>query len=261
VKPIGDSQCELGIRSALVDTCVFRIAEFARSVLKEERVESRGITSYVKILGHRRTGPYDENKEAAIRALPTIARLSREGRLRLFRSSEIEGEDFSGRLLGGTTVDLFAEAQFSWAHDPIQRWRFQQCAEFHTKALRTRFCEWLLSLTPEEVGRLKSMPKLSDFEIKGLESVHRFREICRHLPEKHYVDALHLWTAEMNGMDFFLTTDAKFIRAIKHSSAKLTILSEPISPTDVLNRLGIASLDPLPISDHDFHYLFGDAKR
>jgi hypothetical protein len=74
------------------------------------------------------------------------------------------------------------------------------------------------------------------------------------LPENHYRDALHLWTAEVNGLDYFLTADKTFINVMTKTS-RVPLPTRPISPSDLLAELGVTQIDPLPIVDDRLHPL------
>jgi hypothetical protein len=75
-----------------------------------------------------------------------------------------------------------------------------------------------------------------------------FKEICRDLSEKHYPDAFHLWTADMNELDYFLSADKKFVSVMTLTKGT-QLISRPIAPRDLLECFGITELDPLPIAD------------
>ncbi|HZK14733.1 MAG TPA: hypothetical protein VFC55_09440, partial [Desulfobaccales bacterium] len=87
-----------------------------------------------------------------------------------------------------------------------------------------------------------------------IKSLNRFKELCCALDEKHYPDAFHLWTAEVNGLDFFLTADRKFINVMSKTS-RSQLKTKPIAPVDFLDYLGIKEKELMPIPDYDFHYL------
>jgi len=243
---LAKSQYEIVMSSALVDTSVWRLAEFARPVRIREQVSIFGREQTIEILNMRRIGPYESWKELQIEALPTIARLTREGILNLFDYNEIELETMKGTILGGAVVYLLENVPIFYAKSPVERSRFQQTDmdAFANKETFIRFCKVLLSVNLSQRENKSDVRKL----IPNLESIERFKEICRDLSETHYPDAYHLWAAETNKMEYFLTTDKKFIQAMTRTK-RTRLNSQPIAPRDLLNQLGIAELDPLPIAD------------
>jgi predicted nucleic acid-binding protein len=69
---------------------------------------------------------------------------------------------------------------------------------------------------------MKSNPLgLSTFEEKCLRRAHVFKAICQGIDRAHYPDALHLWTAEENNLDVFLTTDRRFRNVIDRQNIEL----------------------------------------
>jgi hypothetical protein len=86
------------------------------------------------------------------------------------------------------------------------------------------------------------------------DNLDRFRELCSGLTRQHYPDADHLWTAEANNLDYFLTADRAFINVMT-LTRRLALRSKLISPRDLLAELGGTQLDRLPITDDKFHPL------
>lgn len=182
-----------------------------------------------------------------IESLPTIARLAREGIVALFTYSELEFEfDRAARFPANVFGDVFGDAPIARIQAPIDRSPFfqEEMSIYVQKASQTRFCQWLLSL--------KTLPKESVLiervgaeQAGNFQKLDRYREICRCLHEPHFIDAFHLWTGEVNGIDHFLTTDGTFIRALANNR-KLDLSCKPIFPADLLDRLNIKERDPLP---------------
>lgn len=188
-----------------------------------------------------------------------MARLAREGKLKPYTYVELRFEAFhasaplcrvKGDLLDGLVIEHLPAA--------VERSKFQQ-SDISIHAQRERFNEFYEFLLSLPDGLLESAPNLwarfSDFEQPNLRNLARFREISRHLPAKHYADAYHLWTAEVNGLGYFLTMDKRFINYMtKTVHCKLPCV--PITPRDLIARMGITELDPLSINDSEFHNIF-----
>jgi hypothetical protein len=234
--------------SALIDTSVWRLAEFARPVKVRQTVTMLGREQTLPTLAMKRIGPYEPWKERQIESLPTIARLACEGAIKLFDYDELELETLKGTILGGVVTHLLAKAPIFRAKSPIERSRFQQMdmQQYVDKSTFVKFCRWLLSLSTVQIE--KSHDLSTGFSHPG--SIESFKEIFSNLPETHYPDAFHLWTAEINGLDYFLSADKKFA-SVMTITKETRLNTKVIAPRDLVESLGITKLDPLPIADWD----------
>ena len=232
--------------TALLDTCLFRIAP-AQEVVFESLdgwVPSlRGPRNSVARLATRHLPNIPDNerwKRAQSEAMPRIAQSAREGKVYLFTYDEIEIENLRGTLFpSGVVAHCLAGVKIGHVPAAIERSIFQKMPlhTFTEKSTRIDFCRGLLSLDYRELTkRPKFMSMFSDFERRNLESLRRFTELCANLDETHYPDALHLWTAEVNNLKFFLTADKKFINAMTETS-QVALTTRPICPYDFLHVL------------------------
>ncbi len=175
-----------------------------------------------------------------------VAKLARDGRVHLFLYSEIDLEILNGTPFPSKrTADCLDGATIDHVPAAIERSKFQQMSieEFCKKDTRVRFFRWLLSLDDMAPSKRPGfMAMLSDFERRNFESLNRFREICKDIAPTHYPDAFHLWTAEVNGLDYFLTADKKFINAVTKGS-RIALVTRPICPADFVEEL-IRSASP-----------------
>ena len=233
--------------TALLDTCLFEISPAQEVVLESldgSMPSLRGPRNSLARLVTRRLPkniPDNERwKLAQSEAMHGVAESAREGKVHLFTYDEIELETLSGTLFpSGVVAHCLAGVKIDYVRAAIERSRFQQMPldTFAEKSTRVDFCRWLLSLDYRELAkRPKFMSMFSDFERRNLESLGRFREICANLDETHYSDALHLWTAEVNSLDFFLTSDKKFINVMTKTS-QVALTTRPICPCDFLRVL------------------------
>jgi hypothetical protein len=229
--------------TALLDTCSFRNAPSDEIVLESLDGSVPSLSgprnSLVRMVMRR--GPRIPKNEGwrqiQSTAMPSIARLARDGKVHLFTYSELEIENFKGTLyplslaahsLTGVAIDRVPAA--------VERSKFQQMdfRQFAEKEAFIDYCKWILSLNYKNLMKRPGFSsKFTDFELRNLESLDRFKHICRNLSEKHYPDAFHLWTAEANNLHFFLTADKKFIRAITKTS-RVNLTTKPISPSEFL---------------------------
>ncbi|MAI61131.1 MAG: hypothetical protein CBB87_01425 [Micavibrio sp. TMED27] len=67
----------------------------------------------------------------------------------------------------------------------------------------------------------------------------RFIDIRRHAPEKHIDDAFHLWTAEENRLDVFLTMDKNFFRNVHQKRRAIKSSIRVLTPQLLCEELDI----------------------
>jgi len=245
-------------RTALVDTSAFRLSLTADVV----HVSLKSGARTPKLIAIRRKPSLSRDqhwRQRQIEAMPTIARLVRDGQLTLADSTELSLEEIKGTYVGvsGITGDLFRDVR--WKHVPaaIERSKFQQIDmdSYTRKGTVIAFCKILLGLDSREVAaRPRFLQRFTDFEQENLRSLDRFRLICAGLNENHYPDALHLWTAEVNGLDYFLTADRRFTNAMTKTS-RVSLTTRLVSPVDLLAEVGVTGVDPMPIADDNIRPL------
>jgi hypothetical protein len=229
--------------TALLDTCSFRNAPTSEIVLEslDGSVPSlSGPKNSLVRMATRRMPRIPENefwKQAQSNAMASIAQLARDGNVRLLTYNEIEIEILYGTYFPSSLEsDCLAGVKIDSVPAAIERSKFQKMSfeAFTERSTRIAFCCWLLSLDPREVAkRPQFISMLSDFERRNLETLDRFKELCANLNKKHYFDAFHLWTAEVNNLAFFLTADKTFINAMTNTS-RVTLPTRPIFPSDFL---------------------------
>lgn len=130
-------------------------------------------------------------------------------------------------------------------------------SEYLSKDQVVKFCTWLLNSKAEDLAdRLEGQERYPSFLLNNLRRVQRFRDLCNGLAEKQYPDAFHLWTAEVNGIEYFLTTDKKFIRAMTETK-RLSLPCRPLSPSDLLYLLEIEDRDPFEYEENQFFNVLG----
>lgn len=131
--------------------------------------------------------------------------------------------------------------------------------------------KFLLSLTEDDIEALiPFVPSLSQFEIDSLRSIRWFQLLCERFahpkgkehPTNHesYPDAFHLWTCERNSLDAFLTLDTTLQNTVDNfrrgKKCRIKINTQVLQPLEVLEKLGIQELDPVPIEAGRFYRLF-----
>jgi len=240
--------------TALIDLSVRR-----RGVLTQETWIERAITWAGRELTTHIAGwkpkPHVDGPwlQEQINCLPTIARLATQGSILLYTYSELEFEECSGRPeMMGTFGDLFPRKAIKKCPAAVNRPRFRQNVDFHYYLKRGEligFCSFLLALEPAVLqGAAEFWDTLPRFEQQNLLQLGQFQSLCRGLSENHYPDAFHLWTAETNHLDYFLTMDRRFPRALS-TNRNFDFGCSTVSPDELLCSLGVAERDPFPYTD------------
>jgi len=125
------------------------------------------------------------------------------------------------------------------------------------------FFDWLAKLDPSHVDLIiQSAPKigLTDFEIDSLKRIAWFEFLCKRSGStENYPDVFHLWTAERNSMDVFLTLEKKLTKLVSRvkneNRSTIEIQTEVLRPLDLLRKLGIENPDPVPMQHNRFYHL------
>lgn len=205
----------------------------------------------------------EEWKREEVMALPTIFRLAREDKIETCSYSELFFEAFRGPTgIRGGIGDLENGVQIREVEAAVERSFFQgsEVSEYSKGENLTEFVEFLLGLSNHEEGvqlLLSSVPKLPKMTQCGLQNIERLVELCNGLNPKQCRDAFHLWTTEMNSLNYFLTLDKKFINFMTLTS-QCELQAYPINPRALLAELGVEDLDPMPFEAGAFISFFDE---
>jgi len=236
--------------TALLDLSVSRLAE-TMDVLRVTYTTRSGRPVKVLEMKQRRAVPADQKwRQMQMEALPTIGGLCREGRLSLCGSTELSLEAMKGTYRGGNVIgDLLGGVKLVHVPCAIDRSKFQQMnlEEYVEKTTVVEFCKLLLRLDSSALAESSWLiERFTDSEVTNLRNLERFRTLCATLDESQYPDAFHLWTAEVNGLDYFLTADRAFINVMT-KTARVQLKTKPVAPRDLLDDLGIPGSDRVPV--------------
>jgi hypothetical protein len=267
----------------MLDNSIDGHSQFAEGAAVGSQIEWGGSVHSSQIAGFVRKKVHpDSDYQAQVDALFTIGRLIREGHIQAFTYSELMFEGWS-RVIGERAFDALADCPVKHCDSPIERSRFFQTSQFSdyiakggkkdrkvgkdTSMSRIRFVEWLLDLTDEHVTRLISLRKvlkLSDFEIESFQNLQWFRVMCRtgQSPE-NYPDMLHLWAAQRNRMDVFLTLERRLPNIASHfpidEACSPSFPTQVLRPLELLSLFRISTCDPVPIEPNRFYPIFGES--
>lgn len=118
------------------------------------------------------------------------------------------------------------------------------------------FCQFLKNLESQEDFASLMFRKniINQFEKDNLTNVNRYKMLCKHSNNK-FLDCLYLWTAEVNDIDFFLTTDRKF----KNSVQGYLKNTQPILPSELIKTFNIPLVSiPYPFIEGEISDVWGD---
>jgi hypothetical protein len=232
--------------SVLIDNSILSYGKFARPIT----VPVPGFGNRLALIEALRRRPDDQAwLREQIEALPTIAKAARDPNLlQLCSYFELEMEDWRGgnfpEMVAG---NVFHGIPIEQVNHSIKRSLFVGTSgvEIASVDAQLKFCQWLLANGTDLLEKPGSHERLGTVQIDILRQLDRYREICKSLAPKHYVDALHLWTGELNSLQYFLTTDATFVRALQNNK-RLKLICSPIFPDDLVSELGITDREPMP---------------
>jgi hypothetical protein len=181
--------------TALLDTCSVRNAPSDEIVLESLDGSAPSLSgprnSLVRMVTRRMPLiPENEHwRQIQSDAMPGIAQLARDGKVHLFIYSELEIENLRGTPFPlSLAAHSLAGVAIVRVPAAIERSKFQQMdfRQFAEKEARIEFCKWILSLDYKSLTkRPRFSSRFSDFELRNLESLDRFRQICGNLSEKH----------------------------------------------------------------------------
>jgi hypothetical protein len=267
----------------MLDNSIEGHSQFADSMKMTTQIQWGGAIHASHIAGFVRKKIHpDSTYQAEIDALFTIGRLIRNDYLQAFTYNELRFEGWR-RVIGEVAYDALAGCEVKHCAAPLERSRFFQTSEFfeyvskggkkdrkagkNTSMSQSRFVEWLLGLTNESILKLISLKdtlNITDFEIDSLGNIDWFRAMCRtaQSPE-NYPDMLHLWAAQRNSMDIFLTLEKRLPNIVihfpKNETCCPTFPTQVLRPLELMTHLGITELDPVPIKPGRFYPMVGDS--
>lgn len=265
----------------LLDNGIISHAEFIEPTTKTKEIQWGPHKFSEPIHGFKRKPPHkDEEEQRQINAIFTIGRLIREGRISAYTSIEIQFESFRRRC----TIKEFnalKDCNISMCLTPIERskcFRTMNFSEYVSKggkkdiakgvnlgsANQIPFMEWLRDLEePTILWLLENREKLdlTEFEVESLRTIEMYKFICsRFRSPENLPDAFHLWTAERNHMDVFLTLEKRlpnYVKQIKgEKNNRLTITTEVLRPIEFLCWMGVKELDEVQIKYDKFYDFF-----
>jgi len=247
----------------LMDNCILSLSETMQPMLKKDKIVVNGKSYPYQFIGYKRKpkpGSEEKWKIHQINCLPTIAKIAREEKIELFTYNELRHEawkkpnSFPSNIIG----DIFSDINFKDVDAAVERtYLFSGDSDYiFSKEQVIKFCKWLLNPNIKEVAnQLAKQNRFPSFLIQNLRNAERYQTLCENLSEEQYIDAFHLWTAEVNDLNLFLTTDKTFINVMTRTK-NVNLNCRPISPSQLLSSMNIDKLEPFKYSEKEFYTIF-----
>jgi len=268
----------------LLDNSIISAAEIAEYVTLE-RLEPWGNKKIpIPLVGYRKKVSNNPVLQEQIDAIVTIGRLIREGKVSAYTYSELRTEALR-RSATAKAFNSLAGCHINSCPAPIEQGKFRQTAKLSEafakggKEDKKRnlnvgefnqipYFEWLIRLDERAIQYIflhRNEIGLTEFEVESFRQLDWFKFICsRFGSSENYPDAFHLWTAERNEIDVFLTLEKKLpniVSQIRQSTNhKYQIGTSILRPIGFLQSMGISDRDEVPIKAGQFYDFMSGCK-
>jgi hypothetical protein len=267
----------------LLDTGIYIHSQLLEDVVRPKTFEWGGMTHTVVESGYRRrpaSGKLERDRH--IDALYTIGRLIRERKIIPYTYTEIRSELVRGTALN-PRLNRFSGIRIEKCFAPIERSKFdvtldhreylskggekdRKAGKVSNGFTQIDFFERLNALSANDIQIIKDsysqgmVPfcELTQFELESLDNLSWFQYLCNTSGNKEdYPDVFHIWTAERNNLDGILALDDPLCDLIKRVKAEkgpsISISIDAFKPLELLEKMGITELDPIPVDRRDFY--------
>jgi hypothetical protein len=244
-----------GTPRVLVDTCTRKQGALIGRAIDEPHTTDWGGRQVGWLVRRLQARRLQHNAHGLREQIPFIASVTeaiRAGRLAAYTSSELRHEGWDlvrGRNQRG---DLWAGVRFGNVDPPLERSTWMgglTVDQVYSGKHQQTFCEILLQYARTGVPQeLLDVLELDDFQRLNLTRLGEYRVICEAVGRNRYRDAFHLWTALCNGLDYFLTTDEKFLRVLRQKCDRDDLVRLAISPLELARKLDLPP-GPLPVHE------------
>ena len=265
----------------LLDNGIISHAEFIEPAIKKQELLWGSHKILEPIHGFRRKPPHENDEyQRQINAIFTIGRLIREGRISAYFSNEIQFESYRRRCTI-KTFNALKDCNISKCPTPIERSKLRKTISFSEHVSKggkkdkatgvnlgssnqIPFMEGLRNLDETNIRCIlehREILGLTNFEVESLRNIEWYKFICsRFRSSENLPDAFHLWTAERNHMDVFLTLEKRLPNLVKQikgeKNNRLTITTEVLRPIEFLCWMGVQEPDEVPIEYDKFYKYF-----
>ena len=265
----------------LLDNGILSHAEFAKNAVQDKEVIFGQQKQILRIHGYiRKTTLDDSSYQSQIDAIFTIGRLIREGIIIPFSSTELKVEAYRSKSSNPVYYAL-NDCEISYCPPPLERSKFRRTINLQDyfakggkkdekkckdlgNANQIAFMEWLKTLDKSSVELFieqRETVGLSDFEVESMKDISWYQFICgRSNSRENFPDIFHLWTAERNSLDVFLTLEKKLPNIVdqirKEKKKTIEISTEVFRPLEFLNSIEINVPDEVPMEFDKLYNIF-----
>jgi hypothetical protein len=215
------------IPKVYLDTTVlkFSATQLPRLRPKKQKINWGGQDHELTVHDFVHVNPNDsiDNPELKAEAelLPSLAEAGKTGRVNYVIQVETLFESWGIPKMDSET-GKFYDAPCEYVEAPIKYSRVLVGAGFDARDMQSRFLSSLKS------KRFLELQKITG-AYQGPGKLNR----------NQLLDAFHLWCAEHNSCDYFLTLDSKLIKVLRKQKGRL--LSEVVKPSELMNRIGLST--------------------
>jgi hypothetical protein len=260
----------------MLDNGIFGHSQFADSAMGPQGQRFGPGNQHHQVWGvvRKKLDP-NEEYQSQMDSLFTVGRLIREKQVEAFTYRELMYESFN-RIIGMSEFDALAGCAMVDCPPALMRSRFRSGDLFEfvmkggkkdrKRGLDTRlsqidFMEWLCTLDERHVSAIvecRTILGLTEFEMDSLRNLRCFQKLCTisQSPE-NYPDMFHLWTAQRNRMDVFLTLESTLPQIFNHIEharvVEIEHQTKVLRPLEFLRLLGVTQPDPVPIEPGRFY--------
>jgi hypothetical protein len=260
----------------MLDNGIFGHCQFAESVMGPQGPRF-GIENQHYLVGGyvRKTADPNQEYQSQIDSLFTVGRFIREKRFEAFTYIELRFESV-WRIIGEREFDALEGCEINNCPPALERSRFRSGDFFaltrkggkkdRRRGLKTSlsqidFMEWLCTLDDGHISAIfecRTILGLTEFEIESLRNLRCFQRLCEiSRSAENYPDMFHLWTAQRNRMDVFLTLETSLPNIFRHiedaGGVEIEHPTKVLRPLEFLRLMGVTQPDPVPIEPGRFY--------
>ena len=182
-------------------------------------------------------------------AVQAIGRAARNGEILFYEYPELVWESWGGYHSWAPNLSpLYAFHSVRWhsVPSPIERSKFFQSDNWVKGENVELFMDFLLKNDPRQLDDyMCRSDKFSDFERQCVKYLSFFQLMCddKVIGRKRARDCYHLWACECSGLDFFLTTDVRFLNSYSTAirDKKISLSCKVVMPRGLVELLHIST--------------------
>jgi hypothetical protein len=173
---------------------------------------------------------------------------------------ELDAERWRGRLKPfGSRVDLWDGVHPGRVPPPLDRSRWMgslTLGELASRDHQNAFVARLLSLAASPAGDdVLDALQIPEHERRNLLRLPELVALCNAVGEPRHIDAFHFWTALCNDLEYFLTSDKRFLQSLREKGQPADMICRAVSAAELVDALSLAR-SPLPIGAGEVIDLF-----